>query len=61
MVTKTDLIPSDALAVDAVSMPGGRDAAPRKAEFIEPKLTLHGDLVDLTAPFGCSFGGPMTP
>lgn len=44
-------------SVDPISKLDGRDAAFRKAEFVEPKLTFHGDLVDLTAPFG----GSITP
>jgi hypothetical protein len=44
-------------AVDHNRMADGRDAALPKAEFIEPKLICHGDLVDLTA----QFGGSITP
>jgi hypothetical protein len=55
MKAKTDLFPSTAdCTVDPVSTLDGRDAALRKAEFVKPELTSHGDLVDLTAPFGGS-------
>lgn len=58
MMEKTDPCPStDTYAVDPIKTRDGRDPALPKAEFIRPKLISHGDLVDLTAPFG----GSITP
>jgi hypothetical protein len=56
MIAKTDLSPSTGAGEpDPIStLVDGGGTAPRKPEFIKPKVTSHGHLVDLTAPFGGS-------